>query len=61
MNESDYPRLPPALEQIEADTKALGFSMGSERTAGALLRTLAASKPSAQLLELGTGTGISTA
>ena len=60
MIESDYLRLPPALSQIEADTKAVGFGMGSERTAGALLRTLAASKPSGQFLELGTGTGIST-
>ncbi|MFN0111776.1 MAG: O-methyltransferase [Blastocatellia bacterium] len=61
LNESDYLRLPSALELIETDTKALGFNMGSERTAGAMLRMLAASKPSAQLLELGTGTGISTA
>lgn len=65
MNESEFLRLPPLLELIESDTKAVGFGMGSERTAGALLRTLAASKcgskPSAQFLELGTGTGISTA
>jgi len=65
MNESEFLRLPPLLELIEADTKAVGFGMGSERMAGALLRTLAASKcganPSAQFLELGTGTGISTA
>jgi predicted O-methyltransferase YrrM len=61
MNEADYLRLPPALETIEADTKAVGFAMGSERTAGALLRTLAASKRAGRLLEIGTGTGISTA
>jgi len=61
MNEAEYLRLPSAIESIEADTKAIGFAMGSERMAGALLRTLAASKPSAQLLEIGTGTGISTA
>ncbi len=61
MNEAEYLRLPPALETIEAETKAISFVMGSERTTGALLRTLAASKPSAQFLELGTGTGISTA
>lgn len=60
MNEADYLRLPPGLESIEAETKAIGFMMGSERTAGSLLRTLAASKPAAQFLELGTGTGIST-
>lgn len=61
MNESNHLRLPLAFELIEADTKALGFKMGSERTAGAMLRMLAASKPSAEFLELGTGTGISTA
>ena len=35
--------------------------MGSEPRTGALLRVLAASKPSGRLLELGTGTGIATA
>jgi len=61
MNEAEYLRLPPALEAIEADTKAVGFAMGSERTAGALLRTLAASKRAGRFLEIGTGTGISAA
>ncbi len=65
LNETDYLRVPSALEAIEAETKAIGFGMGSERTVGALLRMLAASKcsgkTSARLLELGTGTGISTA
>ena len=35
--------------------------MGSEERLGALLRTLAASKPSGRFLELGTGTGVATA
>jgi len=35
--------------------------MASEERTGALLRTLAASKPGGEFLELGTGTGISTA
>src|SRR5262245_31558449 len=61
MNEAEYLRLPPALEAIEAETKAVGFAMGSERTAGAMLRTLAGSKRGGRLLELGTGTGISAA
>lgn len=52
---------PKALGLIEAETKAIGFSMGSERVTGALLRTLAVSKPKAKILELGTGTGISAA
>ncbi len=35
--------------------------MASEDRTGALLRMLAASKPSGRLLELGTGTGVATA
>jgi predicted O-methyltransferase YrrM len=35
--------------------------MASEPLVGAMLRTLAASKPSGRFLELGTGTGIATA
>lgn len=35
--------------------------MGSEPRTGALLRTLAATKPGGRFLELGTGTGIGTA
>ena len=53
---------PPAvLGAIEEATRAIGFAMGSERSTGALLRTLAASKCGGRLLELGTGTGIGTA
>lgn len=52
---------PPPLEAIEQDTQRLGFSMPSDRRVGALLRTLAAMKPNGRLLELGTGTGLSTA
>jgi predicted O-methyltransferase YrrM len=52
---------PPArLARITARTEALGFGMASEVRTGALLRTLAASKPGGRLLELGTGTGIAT-
>jgi predicted O-methyltransferase YrrM len=52
---------PAALNAIERDTTAVGFMMIGERRTGALLRTLAASKPGGALLELGTGTGASTA
>jgi len=53
---------PPAiLERIQADTIAIGFPMASEPQVGALLRTLAAAKPGANVLELGTGTGLATA
>ena len=52
---------PTAINGIERDTAAVGFSMISEHKTGALLRILAASKPGGAFLELGTGTGASTA
>ena len=61
MNDAQITHLPPTLEAIEAATVAAGFTMPSERQTGALLRTLAASKPSGRVLELGTGTGLATA
>jgi predicted O-methyltransferase YrrM len=61
MDDFRYIQQPPALRQILERTQALDFNMASEPRTGALLRTLAASKPSGRLLELGTGTGIATA
>jgi predicted O-methyltransferase YrrM len=61
MDDLDYIRQPAALASILERTRALNFKMASEPRTGALLRTLAASKPSGRLLELGTGTGIATA
>lgn len=54
-------QLPAAYVAIQAAGQSIGFSMPSDLQTGALLRTLAASKPKARLLELGTGTGLSTA
>ena len=54
-------KAPAALQQIEARSKNLNFGMASDPRAGALLATLAASKPGGRFLELGTGTGIATA
>ena len=54
-----YP--PKNLLAIEADTRKLDFKMASEPLVGSLLRTLAASKAKGRFLELGTGTGLSTA
>jgi predicted O-methyltransferase YrrM len=51
---------PKVLAGIVADTKKIGFNMCGEKDVGVLLRTLAASK-SGEFLELGTGTGLSTA
>lgn len=52
---------PRALSVLTERTTALGFNMASEPKTGGLLRMLAASKPGGRFLELGTGTGISTA
>ncbi len=54
-------RVPSVINKILSETAAIGFQMASEPMAGSLLRTLAASKPSGNFLEIGTGTGVSTA
>ena len=51
---------PAALAAIQADAAALGFKMSSDDATGAMLRTLAASKPGGRLLETGTGVGVAT-
>lgn len=61
MNDLSNLNEPKALHAIRADTHASGFTMASEPLTGSLLRALAASKPSARFLELGSGTGLSTA
>src|SRR5262245_18450654 len=61
MDDNAISRRPAALDEILADTSALGFNMASERKVGALLAALAASKPLGRVLELGTGTGHGTA
>ncbi len=53
--------LPKSYTRIDEATKALGFTMASDIFTCSLLRTLAASKPAGKFLELGTGTGLSTA
>src|SRR5689334_7307510 len=57
MNDAYISRPPAALDAIVADTAALSFDIISEAKVGALLATLAASKPAGRILELGTGTG----
>ncbi len=51
---------PPHLEDIELATETLAFNMASIPTTGALLRRIASAKPAANILELGTGTGMAT-
>ncbi|GAB3555964.1 O-methyltransferase [Spirosoma fluminis] len=47
--------------EIVSASAELGFSMNVDLLAASLLRTLARSKPGGNFLELGTGTGLSTA
>ena len=61
MNDLSNLHEPKTIAAIWADTRALGFTMASEPLTCSLLRTLAAAKPSARFLELGSGTGLSTA
>ncbi len=61
MNDLSALRLPPAVDAIYSESRARNFAMGSEPLTGVLLRTLAAAKPGARLIELGTGTGAATA
>ncbi len=51
---------PSALDPIQRGAERIGFSFSSEPLTGALLRTLAASKPGGSLLEIGTGVGVGT-
>jgi predicted O-methyltransferase YrrM len=46
---------------IDEATKQSGFTMASDTKTCSLLRTLAGLKPGGSMLELGTGTGLSTA
>ena len=61
MNDTTNLHSPSVIPAIQQDTTASGFPMASEPLTGSLLRTLAATKPAGAFLELGTGTGLSTA
>ena len=61
MDDISYVQPPTTLVRILKRTSELGFELASEDRTGALLRTLAASKPGGRFLELGTGTGVATA
>nr|WP_299385438.1 class I SAM-dependent methyltransferase [Allomuricauda sp.] len=54
----DVPTVYPALL---TKSKEIGFTMPSDQYIGTLLKTLVASKPSGNFLELGTGMGLSLA
>lgn len=52
---------PPNLQEILAETQNIEFDQCSDPLLGSLLSTLSATKPSGCFLELGTGSGLSTA
>jgi predicted O-methyltransferase YrrM len=60
MNDLDICKPPAVLNDILVATSASGFGLASDLLTGALLRSLVASKPAGQFLELGTGTGVGT-
>jgi len=60
MTEEIQQPFPKTYSNIKKATELSGFTMASDLLTCALLRTLAASKPSGRFLELGTGTGLST-
>lgn len=59
MNDSNFPNKPKILPEIEAKSKEIGFTMPSDLFIGTLLKTLITSKPKSNILELGTGIGLS--
>lgn len=52
-------RTPIRFEKLLKKSNEIGFTMRSDKDAGALLRTLVTSKPGGNFLELGTGMGLS--
>jgi len=61
MNDDETNNIPPVYQLIHQATQVAGFDMPSDIKTCSLLRTLAAGKPGGNFLELGTGTGLSTA
>jgi len=51
--------IPKVYPVLEATSKAIGFTMPSDLYVGSILKTLIASKPASNFLELGTGIGLS--
>lgn len=52
-------KVPEFYAQLNEGSKKIEFSMPSDLKTGALLRSLAASKPAGRFLDIGTGTGLS--
>lgn len=58
--ETDVITVPNEYKEIVDKTEQIEFTMGSELLTGSFLKTLAASKPGGNFLEIGTGTGLGT-
>ncbi|MEL6256139.1 MAG: class I SAM-dependent methyltransferase [Bacteroidota bacterium] len=61
MDQTKISDIPAAFPQLEAKCKEIGFTMPSDIYIGTLLKSLIASKTQANVLELGTGIGLSLA
>ena len=61
MDESNILDTPKSFAQLEAKCREIGFTMPSDIYIGTLLKSLIASKPKANILELGTGISLSLA
>lgn len=60
MTLNNHTTLPENYNSLLEATREAGFGMPSDIDTGALLRTLTASKPGGNFLEIGTGTGLAT-
>ncbi|MDW3646064.1 MAG: class I SAM-dependent methyltransferase [Bacteroidia bacterium] len=61
MNQNKITDIPSEFPKLEAKCKEIGFTMPSDIYIGTLLKSLIASKTQANILELGTGIGLSLA
>lgn len=61
MSQTAYFNSPTGWENLQQATEEVGYDMASDPLTGIFLRTLAASKPAGNVLEMGTGTGLATA
>ncbi|MCV9389194.1 O-methyltransferase [Reichenbachiella ulvae] len=61
MNQNHITDIPAVYPKLEAKCKEIGFSMPSDLFIGTLLKSLIASKPAGNFLELGTGMSLSLA
>jgi predicted O-methyltransferase YrrM len=61
MNDTILLDIPQIYPEIQRRSEEIGFTMPSDLYIGSLLKTLIASKPNGNFLELGTGIGLSLA